>query len=107
MALSSLSQREATLNAEGFDRYSGARPEVIIPLPTHTSPAVPRDTEVFAPGQTVRVRRQPAAGMIGTIEMLPAGFSAFASGLRAPGAQVRMENGQDVLVPLVNLEVVG
>jgi hypothetical protein len=100
-------QREATLNAEAFDRYSGARPEVIIPLPAQAPPPVPRDAEVFAPGQTVRVRRQPATGLIGTIVRLPPGLSSFASGLRAPGAEVRLENGQLLLVPLVNLEVVG
>ena len=31
--ISTSAKREATLNAEFFDRYSGARPEVIIPLP--------------------------------------------------------------------------
>jgi hypothetical protein len=105
--ISTSTKREATLNAEAFDRYSGARPEVIIPLPAQEPPPVPGDVEAFAPGQTVRVRRQPATGLIGTIMSLPAGLSGFASGLRAPGAEVRLENGQHLLVPLVNLEVVG
>ncbi len=100
-------KREATLNAELFDRYSGARPEVIIPLPSDMPPPPPQDVEVFAPGQTVRLRRQPAAGMIGTIEEVRAGLSAFPSGLRAAAAQVRLENGEHLLIPLVNLEVVG
>jgi hypothetical protein len=100
-------KREATLNAEAFDRYGGARPEVIIPLPADKRPAEPQDVEAFAPGQTVRIRRQPAAGLIGSILELPGGLSTFPSGLRAPGAEVRLENGQQLLVPLVNLEVVG
>jgi hypothetical protein len=105
--LSTHAQREVTVNAEIYDRYSGARPEVIVPLPAESAPPVPRDVEAFAPGQSVRVRRQPAVGLIGTIASLPAGDSTFPSGLRAPGAEVRLENGEQLLIPLVNLEVVG
>ena len=105
--LSTSNKREVTLNAEPFDRYSGKRPEVIIPLPAETRPPEPQDVVAFAPGQTVRVRRQPATAMIGAVLTLPAGLTTFPSGLRAPGAQVRLENGQQLLVPLVNLEVVG
>lgn len=105
--ISTNNKREATLNAEALDRYSGMMPEIIIPLPAEKRPPEPQDVEVFAPGQTVRVRRQPAAGMIGVILTLPSGLTAFPSGLRAPGAEVRLENGEQLLVPLVNLEVVG
>jgi hypothetical protein len=105
--LSTNSKREVTLNAEAFDRYSGARPEVIIPLPVNTPPPAPRDVEAFAPGQTVRVRRQPAAGLIGTIVSLRPGLAVFPSGLRSAAADVRLENGEQLLIPLVNLEVVG
>ena len=100
-------KREATLNAEVFDRYSGTRPEIIIPLPISTETAPPVDVETFAAGQTVRLRRPPAAGMIGTITTLRSGLATFPSGLRAAGADVRLENGEQLLVPLVNLEVVG
>jgi hypothetical protein len=105
--LSTNSKREVTLNAEAFDRYSGARPEVIIPLPAGIAPPAPRDVEAFAPGQTVRVRRQPAAGLIGTILSLRQGPALFPSGLRAAAADVRLENNEELLIPLVNLEVVG
>jgi len=105
--ISTNAKREATLNAEFFDRYSGARPEVIIPLPIVAEPGQPRDVEAFAPGQTVRLRRQPAAGLIGTIMVLRPGLTAFPSGLRAAAAEVKVENGEQLLIPLVNLEVVG
>jgi hypothetical protein len=45
--------------------------------------------------------------MIGSIANLPEGLSKLPSGLRAPAAEVRLENGSSALVPLVNLEVVG
>lgn len=105
--LTTNNKREATVNAEHFDRYSGNRPEVIIPLPVSSEPPEPNTFETFAVGQTVRLRRPPSAGMIGTLSSLPAGLSTLPSGLRAPAAEVRLENGETVLVPLVNLEVVG
>src|SRR5512134_2224259 len=105
--LTTNNKREATVNAEHFDRYSGNRPEVIIPLPVSSEPAEPINYEPFAVGQQVRMRRPPNAGMIGTLSSLPAGLSTLPSGLRAPAGEVKLENGETVLVPLVNLEVVG
>jgi hypothetical protein len=105
--LTTNTKREATVNAEHFDRYSGNRPEVIIPLPISNEPPEPNNYEKFAVGQQVRMRRPPNIGMIGTISNLPAGLSTLPSGLRAVAADVRLENGESVLVPLVNLEVVG
>ena len=100
-------KRDATLNAENFDRYSGIRPEVIIPLPITSEPALPQDKVEFAAGQTVRSRRQPALGMIGTITAVHTELTTLPSGLRAPAADVKLENGEQALVPLINLEVVG
>lgn len=100
-------EREVTVNAEHFDRYSGNRPEAIIPLPVASEPDEPDMYSTFAAGLTVRMRRPPFAGMIGTISNLPQGLSTLQSGLRAPAADVKLENGETVTVPLVNLEVVG
>lgn len=100
-------KRDATVNAEHFDRYSGNRPEVIIPLPVTAEPAEPDDFYEFASGQTVRMLRPPHAGMIGTLAALRPGLSQLPSGLRARAADVKLENGDTVLAPLANLEVVG
>lgn len=105
--LTTNNKRETTVNADHYDRYTGTRPEVIIPLPISNEPDVPNQYEMFDVGRQVRMRRPPNAGMIGTISSLPAGLSLLPSGLRAPAAEIRLENGESVLVPLVNLEVVG
>ncbi len=105
--LTTNNKRETTVNADHFDRYTGVRPEVIIPLPISSEPDEPNKYEMFEVGRPVRMRRPPNAGMIGTISNLPAGHSLLPSGLRAPAAEVRLENGESVFVPLVNLEVVG
>ena len=100
-------KREVTVNAEAFDRYSGARPEVIIPLQVQNEPPEPRDTETFAPGQLVRLRSAPLFGGIATLINVLPGLTTLPSGLRAPAAEIRTEGGAQILVPLVNLEVVG
>ncbi|NTW12666.1 MAG: hypothetical protein HGA30_05075 [Anaerolineales bacterium] len=105
--LTSNDKREVTVNAEFPDRYSGGRPEAIIPLQIQSEPDEPQDYVLFAVGQQVRMRRSPHTGMIGSIANLPAGLSKLPSGLRAPAAEVKLENGDTALVPLVNLEVVG
>jgi hypothetical protein len=105
--LTSNAKREATINAEAFNRYTSTRPEIIIPLPVSQEPPLPHDVDKLEPGQTVRLRRAPHAGAIGTLTKLPPGLVTFPSGLRAEAAEVRLENEEQILVPLVNLEIVG
>ena len=105
--LTTNAKREATVNAETLDRYSGARPEIIIPLPVSQEPAQPNEMETFAPGQQVRLRTGPHSGAIAALVRLRPGLTTLPSGLRAPSAEVRTENSEQILVPLANLEVVG
>lgn len=100
-------KREATVNAEIYNRYSGAKPEVIIPLPVSSDPPIPREVETFAPGLPVRMRRPPGMGRIGVIAAVKPGLTVLPSGLRAAAAEVKLENNETVVAPLVNLEVVG
>lgn len=105
--LSTNAKREITVNAEVYDRYTGARPEIIIPLPTSSDPPMPNETETFAVGQQVKMRRPPAMGMIGSIVAIKPGLTVLPSGLRAQAAEVKLENNETVIVPLINMEVVG
>lgn len=105
--LVSNAKREATINAEIFDRYKGTRPEVIIQLPVSQEPPLPQDVETLEEGQTVRLRCSPHMGAIGTLVSLKPGLTTLPSGLRAPAAQIKLENDEQILVPLVNLEIVG
>ncbi len=105
--LSTNAKREITVNAELLNRYSSTRPEAIITLPVSVEPAPHSDFEIFTIGQQVRLRRPPAMGSLGSIVSLKPGLSVLPSGLRAQSAEVKLENGENVLVPLVNLEVVG
>lgn len=101
--LSSSEKREVSINTV-FNPAQGQRPEVIIPLPSIGSS--PRETDYFAPSQTVRVQGAPYAGKIGTILQVKAGLSELPNGLRAPAAEVQLDSDTRVLVPLANLEVI-
>lgn len=105
--LSTNVKREVTVNAQARDRYSGDRPEIIIPLPVTSDAPAPREGVTFAAGLQVRMKRPPAMGMIGSIESLKPGLTTLPSGLRALAAEVKLENGETVIAPLINLEVVG
>jgi hypothetical protein len=104
--LSTNEKREVVVNACVWDRLTGERPEVIIPLPAVGQVPVPREADIFAPGQTVRILRAPYASATGTLVSLRPGQVPFPSGLRAQVATVRLENGEQVAVPLANLEVI-
>jgi hypothetical protein len=105
--LSTNVKRDVTVNAEAYDRYGGGRPEVIIPLPVSSEAPELREVETFAPGLQVRMRRMPAIGALGSIVSLKPGMTLLPSGLRAQAAEIKLENGEIVIAPLVNLEVVG
>ncbi len=105
--LSTNAKRDVTVNAEVYDRYTGAKPEVIIPLPTASDLPSPKEVAEFTAGLQVRMRRPPFMGMIGSIVSIKPGLTVLPSGLRAPSAEVKLENGETAIAPLVNLEVVG
>ena len=102
--LSTQGRREVALNAEPWDRFAGTRPEVVITLPSSGELVLPQDADVFSTGKQVRVVSAPYLGKTGTIQSLP-GVSVLPSGVRAPAAEIRMEDGVTVVLPLTNLEI--
>ncbi len=95
-------KREASLNA-GWDPLLGDRPEVFIPLPAEGTPVL--NASEFLPGKTVRIHSLPLAGAVGTLLFTRPGQSRLPNGLRAPAAEVRLENGRTVTIPLANMDV--
>ncbi len=104
--LASNANREVAVNASNWDRYSDSRPEVIIPLPSTDVIDVPKTSAVFSPGQSVRIIKNPLAGEVGKLIALRTEQTPLANGLRVPSAVISLENGDQTIVPLVNLDVI-
>jgi hypothetical protein len=102
--LSSNNRREAALNAEPWNRSTGARPEVIIPLPAQPDTPAPSDATVYTAGQQVRVTRAPNSGRTGELVDI-FGIAVLPNGIRAKAGEVRFEDGSTDIIPLANLEV--
>jgi len=97
-------RREVALNAEPWDRYTGRRPELVISLPSSAETAAPRETVEFAPGMRVLIVRAPFAGMVGILTSIQQGMTALPNGIKALVAEIDLEDGDHVVVPLANLE---
>jgi hypothetical protein len=103
--LSTNDGRPAAANAEAWNVYEGKRPEVVIPLPVPGSVTAPPETAALTPNTTVQILRPPAQGESGQVVRVR-GNVVLPSGVRTRAAEVRLENGQTVLVPLANLAVI-
>jgi hypothetical protein len=106
--LQSNAGRQAWLNAQPADAFMGRRPELIIPLPSpSTPPPQPVNGETLAVGRRVRVVRGPDTGKVGTVTDLSERPLATPSGLRVPVAGVALEGaaGPATHIAFPNLEI--
>ncbi|MDZ4160068.1 MAG: hypothetical protein U1B80_09800 [Anaerolineaceae bacterium] len=97
-------KRQICLNAAPWDLHTGERPELFIPLPG-TGEQAPEVVEL-TPGKTVRVIGASVGEKVGVLEHLHPGLTLLATGLRAPAADVRLDDKRIVTVPLANLDVI-
>ncbi|MBI4771687.1 MAG: hypothetical protein HY784_15060 [Chloroflexi bacterium] len=100
--------REVWLNAQARDRFTGRRPEVIIPLPNPgQTPAPPVDGEALQVGKRVHIVRGPQAGQTGTVTALSDRLGPLPSGVRARLAAVEFDQTgvPPATVPFANLEI--
>jgi hypothetical protein len=98
--------REASISGLARTRWGVVRPDVVIPLPAETVP--PSQTQPGTPlaiGAHVRVVRAPHMGQVGTVTALPTRSRCIETGNRVRGAEVKLDQGLQVFVPLANLEV--
>jgi len=98
-------RREAAVNAEQWNRLTGVRPEVLLAIPALTATELPAEDAAFNVGQTVRVVSRPHQGKVGILAMVHPAPVSLPSGLRVLAGDVRLENGDILLVPLANLEI--
>jgi len=106
--LKSNAGREAWLNAARWDRFRGQRPELIVPLPSpSTPPAAPVEGEALEVGKRVRVLRGRDAGKVGAVLDMSDAPVLVPSGLRVRVARVMLEGGPaaGTEIPVANIEL--
>jgi hypothetical protein len=97
-------EREASVFGESNEGLNG-RPEVVL-----VTSAVPKagtlgERNPIAVGNSVRILRSPYSSQVGTVTQLYSRAQNTSIGTKAPGADVRLVDGQVVFVPYVNLEI--
>jgi hypothetical protein len=96
-------KRDLSLNADVWDPYTGARPELLISLPA--AGQIAPEVVFYKTGQAVRIQSAPFAGHVGTLTDVPPGMVRLENGLRVMAAEVRLENNELINIPLANLDV--
>jgi len=105
--LQSNTGREAMLNADTRTRRGAVRPEIIIPLRAEEEmPGEDSKTKPLQAGDRVRALRAPYLGTLGTVADIPQQLQTLESGARMRVAAVRLEDGEQALIPLANLELI-
>lgn len=108
--LASYDGREALIEGRTCLHGTGMyRPQVVVPLPRADLAEIPPEeaAEHLAVGTEVRLLGEDFLGQIGMVVAFPRGLRAMPCGARYRVAEVRLETGSVVTVPLENLEVLG
>ncbi len=103
--ISTNARREVALNGETWNRYESTRPEIIIQLPAQGDLPTTTETDMFKTNQQVRVLCAPYRSKIGTLIAVRSGLTVLPNGTRVPAADIHLEDGENVILPLADLEV--
>jgi hypothetical protein len=103
--LSQYDREGVSVLAEPYDRYAGTRPAIIVPKENGEAIESPSENNFFKPGVRVRVIHSPHRSQIGTLIALRPGIETLPNGVRAATAEIRLQNGTRVVLPLANLEI--
>lgn len=103
--LTSHAGRQISLNASDPETSQHQRPEIVIPLPAESRPPRSFDINLLRPGAQVYVVRAPYQAQIGQIVNIRSELYRFPSGIQAQAAEINLENGIRVTLPLANLEI--
>lgn len=84
------------------------RPEIIIPLSAGADALVPDlSVQRLEVGQQVRILRAPYAGQVGEVTAVFTRSRTLEIGIRMPGVDVKLADGQVVYIPYLNLDLIG
>ncbi len=95
-------KREVSISASPWDRATGERPEIYIPLPSEGNALT--DIIELLPDQRVRVNMPPFSSKIGTIIRLHPSMTRLDNGIQVLAADVQFENSTAATIPVANLD---
>jgi hypothetical protein len=99
----------AAVNGATQIRAGVMRPEIVIPLTEQEIARAPESVVAegyLDIGKPVRIIRDPYFGLIGSVSALPPELRVLASGSKARVLEVKLESGEDVVIPRANVELI-
>ena len=106
--LQSLEGKVASIDGATQIRAGVIRPEILVPGDAAAPGAVAEGVvqQVLAPGSRVRVIREPLFGQLAKVAALPAELREIETEARVRVAEVELDDGQRVVIPRANLEII-
>ncbi|MCG9895825.1 MAG: hypothetical protein MH204_10160 [Fimbriimonadaceae bacterium] len=105
--LATLDGKYASMNGATQIRAGVIRPEIIVPTDQMTEAGAPEhQPSILTIGTPIRVIREPYFGRLATVTGLPAQLMTVESGAEVRVLQAKLDNGQEVLVPRANVEII-
>jgi len=105
--LLSLEEREVSINGATQIRAGVMRPEIIAPLDsTFSGEEVVSGGQLLDVGSSIRVVREPYFGKLGTVRSLPHEPQQVESGAVVRVLEAELADGQSVVVPRANVEII-
>ena len=89
-----------------YNAEAGQRPEIIMPQAAALGPDTTTIKKTIELGQLVRILSPSHAGKVGTVKHIYARQRPLSIGLKVPGVDVALADGQVLFVPSANLEVI-
>jgi hypothetical protein len=102
----SLEGQTGSLNGATQIRAGVIRPEMIVPQTRTGETHQAQMGGSLDVGASIRVIREPFFGELGTVTELPAQLQTVDSGAEVRVLKARLENGQEVMVPRANVEII-
>ncbi len=105
--LQTLEGRSGSINGATQIRAGVIRPELIVPSDVVKGVGTPPSEEsVLEIGTPIRVIREPYFGQLGAVTGLPPQLERVESGAEVRVLAAKLEDGQDVVVPRANVEII-
>jgi hypothetical protein len=103
--ISTMEKRVACVNAAVWDQCHGSRPEVVIPKRGEELLSESQEEAEYKVGQLVRILQSPLWETARIKTLIPE-ERVYPSGIVAQSALCILGNGEEIVQPLVNLEVI-